>query len=356
MRSIWKGAISFGLVTIPIRVFTATEEKNISFRQVHASDGGRIKYKRICEVDGEEVPFPEIAKGYELPDGDVLVLQPEDLADLPLPSSKAVDVLEFVPFDQIDPTALSKAYYLGPDSKVAEKPYVLLREALKRSDRVAVVKVALRNREALAFVRAVDDTLVMHTMLWPDEVRDAGEVAPSDSVSVSAAEVSMAESFIDTLTADFDAERYKDVYREALEQVIEAKLEGHEVEQPAASAPSNAEVVDLLAALRASVAAAKRQRGEEPASDTAAADEAGSEEAPAKKAAAKRAPAKETQAKETPVKKAPTRKTPAEKTAAKKSPAKKTAAKKSPAKKTAAKRSTSGTDEVTERRQAKKSA
>src|SRR6188472_1297877 len=160
MRSIWKGAISFGLVTIPIRVFTATEEKNISFRQVHASDGGRIKYKRICEVDGEEVPFPEIAKGYELPDGDVLVLQPEDLADLPLPSSKAVDVLEFVPFGQIDPTALSKAYYLGPDSKVAEKPYVLLREALKRSDRVAVVKVALRNREALAFVRAVEDTLV----------------------------------------------------------------------------------------------------------------------------------------------------------------------------------------------------
>ena len=344
MRSIWKGAISFGLVTIPIRVFTATEEKNISFRQVHASDGGRIKYKRICEVDGEEVPFPEIAKGYELPDGDVLVLQPEDLADLPLPSSKAVDVLEFVPFDQIDPTALSKAYYLGPDSKVAEKPYVLLREALKRSDRVAVVKVALRNREALAFVRAVDDTLVMHTMLWPDEVRDAGEVAPSDSVSVSAAEVSMAESFIDTLTADFDAERYKDVYREALEQVIEAKLEGHEVEQPAASAPSNAEVVDLLAALRASVAAAKRQRGEgeaAPDDDTAAsADD--SDEATAKKPAAKKSPAK----------KAPAKK----EAAAKKAPAKKAAAKKAPAKKTAAKRSASGTDEVTQRRQAKKSA
>jgi DNA end-binding protein Ku len=344
MRSIWKGAISFGLVTIPIRVFTATEEKNISFRQVHASDGGRIKYKRICEVDGEEVPFPEIAKGYELPDGDVLVLQAEDLADLPLPSSKAVDVLEFVPFDQIDPTALSKAYYLGPDSKVAEKPYVLLREALKRSDRVAVVKVALRNREALAFVRAVDDTLVMHTMLWPDEVRDASEVAPSDSVSVSAQEVSMAESFIDTLTADFDADRYKDVYREALEQVIEAKLEGHEVAQPAASAPSNAEVVDLLAALRASVAAAKRQRGEEPAADTPAAYEADSEAAPAKKAAAKRAPAKETPAKKAPAKKAAAKKTT------------KPATKKSPAKKTAAKRSTSGTDEVTERRQAKKSA
>jgi DNA end-binding protein Ku len=355
MRSIWKGAISFGLVTIPIRVFTATEEKNISFRQVHASDGGRIKYKRICEVDGEEVPFPEIAKGYELPDGDVLVLQPEDLADLPLPSSKAVDVLEFVPFDQIDPTALSKAYYLGPDSKVAEKPYVLLREALKRSDRVAVVKVALRNREALAFVRAVDDTLVMHTMLWPDEVRDAGEVAPSESVSVSAAEVSMAESFIDTLTADFDAERYKDVYREALEQVIEAKLEGHEVEQPAASAPSNAEVVDLLAALRASVAAAKRQRGEgdsaaeesaeeKPVGEKPAADDA--DTASAKKATTKRAAAKET----------PASKAPAKKTAAKKSPAKKTAARKSAAKKTAAKRSSSGTDEVTERRQAKKSA
>jgi DNA end-binding protein Ku len=345
MRSIWKGAISFGLVTIPIRVFTATEEKNISFRQVHSSDGGRIKYKRICEVDGEEVPFPEIAKGYELPDGDVLVLQPEDLADLPLPSSKAVDVLEFVPFDQIDPTALSKAYYLGPDSKVAEKPYVLLREALKRSDRVAVVKVALRNREALAFVRAVDDTLVMHTMLWPDEVRDAGEVAPSENVSVSAQEVSMAESFIDTLTADFDAERYKDVYREALEQVIEAKLEGHEVEQPAASAPSNAEVVDLLAALRASVAAAKRQRGEGDAAaeqhdDGKSAAEDDRDTTTAKKSTAKKAPAK---------------KAPAKKAAAKKD-ATKTAAKKSPAKKPAAKRSASGTDEVTERRQAKKSA
>jgi DNA end-binding protein Ku len=326
-------------------VFTATEEKNISFRQVHSSDGGRIKYKRICEVDGEEVPFPEIAKGYELPDGDVLVLQPEDLADLPLPSSKAVDVLEFVPFDQIDPTALSKAYYLGPDSKVAEKPYVLLREALKRSDRVAVVKVALRNREALAFVRAVDDTLVMHTMLWPDEVRDAGEVAPSENVSVSAQEVSMAESFIDTLTADFDAERYKDVYREALEQVIEAKLEGHEVEQPAASAPSNAEVVDLLAALRASVAAAKRQRGEGDAAaeqhdDGKSAAEDDRDTTTAKKSTAKKAPAK---------------KAPAKKAAAKKD-ATKTAAKKSPAKKPAAKRSASGTDEVTERRQAKKSA
>jgi DNA end-binding protein Ku len=342
MRSIWKGAISFGLVTIPIRVFTATEEKNISFRQVHASDGGRIKYKRICEVDGEEVPFPEIAKGYELPDGDVMVLQAEDLADLPLPSSKAVDVLEFVPFNQIDPTALAKAYYLGPDSKVAEKPYVLLREALKRSDRVAVVKVALRNREALAFVRAVDDTLVMHTMLWPDEVRDAGEVAPSDSVSVSAAEVSMAESFIDTLTADFDADRYKDVYREALEQVIEAKLEGHEVEQPAASAPSNAEVVDLLAALRASVAAAKRQRGEGDGTEEKADDQP----ADAPTSTAKRTASKPAAAKKAPEKKA----------AAKKSPAKKAPAKKSPAKKTAAKRSASGTDEVTQRRQAKKSA
>ena len=350
MRSIWKGAISFGLVTIPIRVFTATEEKNISFRQVHSSDGGRIKYKRICEIDGEEVPFPEIAKGYELPDGEVLVLQAEDLADLPLPSSKAVDVLEFVPFGQIDPTALSKAYYLGPDSKVAEKPYVLLREALKRSDRVAVVKVALRNREALAFVRAVEDTLVMHTMLWPDEVRDAGEVAPSENVSVSAQEVSMAESFIDTLTADFDAERYKDVYREALEQVIEAKLEGHEVEQPAASAPSNAEVVDLLAALRASVAAAKRQRGE---GDSATEKQA--TETPAAKDDGDTTTAKKSAAKKAPTKKAPAKKAAANnggtKTTAKKSPAKKAPTKKSPAK-----RSASGTDEVTERRQAKKSA
>ncbi len=259
MQAIWKGSISFGLVTIPVKVYSATEERDISFRQVHEADGGRIRYKRVCEVDGKEVPYSDIGKGYELPDGRMVVLTNEDFAELPLPTAKAIDVLEFVPAEQIDSLYFAKAYYLAPDGMGA-KPYVLLRDALTRTGQCALVKVAIRTREALALLRERDGALVLQTMLWPDEVRNGEFAVPADDIAVRKQEVDMAESYIATLKADFDPERYHSDYREALEQLVEAKAAGvpmPEVEEPEGE---SAQVLDLVAALRASVDAAKKRR------------------------------------------------------------------------------------------------
>lgn len=258
-RSIWKGAISFGLVTIPVKLFTATEEKDLRFRQVHAKDEGRIKYKRVCEVCGEEVAFGEIAKGYELADGRMVILEGEDFEQVPLPTTKSVEVVQFVPSEQVDPTYFAKTYFLAADGP-GTKPYVLLRDALEKTGQWALVKVALRQKESLALIRPVDGVLRMHTMLWPDEVRDSGFAAPAADVTVSDAEVSMATSFIDALAGDFEPENHSDAYRSALEEVIEAKLNGMPVPEETEEEPSQAEVVDLVAALRASVEAAKQRR------------------------------------------------------------------------------------------------
>ncbi|GII57005.1 non-homologous end joining protein Ku [Planotetraspora thailandica] len=258
MRSIWKGAISFGLVTIPVKLYSATEQKDVAFHQVHRADGGRIKYRRICTIDGEEVPYADIAKGYELASGEMVVLTDEDFADLPLTTSRRIDVLQFSPAEQIDPIYFAKSYYLEPDSQGA-KPYVLLRDALERSGQVAIVKVALRQREALATLRVRDGVFVLETMLWPDEVREADFAFLEEEVDVRPQELKMAESLIETMVADFDPEEYRDAYREALQQVIEAKVAGKEVvaaEAPAEPGPA----VDLMAALRASVEAAKKER------------------------------------------------------------------------------------------------
>jgi DNA end-binding protein Ku len=257
-RSIWKGAISFGLVTIPVKLFSATEEKDIAFRQVHAEDGGRIKYKRVCEKDGLEIPFAEIAKGYELADGRMVILEKEDFDALPLTTTKTVEVVQFVAEEDVDPTYFNKTYFLQADGP-GVKPYVLLRDALLSSGQCAVVKVALRSREALALIRPVDGVLRMHTMLWPDELRDGSFAAPPESVTVSDAEVTMARSFIDALTGDFQPDEFTDSYREALEAVVQSKAAGVPLAEEA-EAPKEAEVVDLVAALRASVEAAKRRR------------------------------------------------------------------------------------------------
>ena len=167
MRSIWKGAISFGLVSIPVKLYSATETKDVTFRQVRRSDASRIKYKRVAESDGEEVAYSDIAKGYELSSGETVVLTDADFKDLPLTTSRAIDVLQFVPLEQVDPIYFEKSYYLEPD-KAGTKPYVLLRQALEDSGKVAIVKVALRNRESLATLRVRDGVFVMETMLWPD--------------------------------------------------------------------------------------------------------------------------------------------------------------------------------------------
>jgi DNA end-binding protein Ku len=262
MRSIWKGAISFGLVTIPVKLYSATEQRDVAFHQVHRTDAGRIKYKRVCTVCGQEVAFSDIAKGFELPSGEIVVLTDEDFAGLPLTSSRAIEVLQFAPLEQVDPIYFNKSYYLEPD-RLGTKPYVLLRDALESSGKVAVVKVALRQREALATLRVRDGVFVLETMLWPDEVRVPSFPFQTEDVEVRPQELAMASSLIETMAGDFDPAEHKDAYREAVQAVIDAKTEGREVVMPE-TAERPAEAVDLLSALRASVEAAKKSRGGEP--------------------------------------------------------------------------------------------
>jgi DNA end-binding protein Ku len=331
-QSIWKGSISFGLVSIPIRLFSATEEKDISFRQVHREDGGRIRYKRVCSVDGEEVPYSDIAKGYELPDGEMVVLDDDDFANLPISSSRAVEVLSFVPAEQIDAVQMGKPYYCDPTGDA--KPYVLLRDALENAERVAVVKVALRQRERLAMLRPRDGVLVMQTLLWPDEVRAAKLDFLEEDVTVRSQELTMAESYISALSADFDPGEFSDGYREALEEVIEAKVAGREVVTPEEQPDTSGQVVDLMEALRRSVAEARSRRGETGAADAEPAAEAA--KAPARKGTARSAGTEDKTKKgaKAPAKKAAAKTT---KTATKKTATKKAA--KSTAKKTAARKS-----------------
>lgn len=257
MRAIWRGTISFGLVSIPVKLYTATEAHDVSFRQVHAKDGGRIRYRRVCELDGEEVPYSDIAKGYELPDGDMVVLTDEDMSKLPLTSSKEIDVMEFVAADEIDPLLYSKAYYAEPD-KSAAKPYVLMRDTLADSDKVAVVKVALRSRESLGILRAMGEVLVVHTLLWPEEIRSAESLGPQTDVSVRTQELAMASSYIESLSGEFDPSEFTDEYKAAVEEVVEAKAAGREVKTPEPG--GGGEVIDLVDALRANVEAAKAKR------------------------------------------------------------------------------------------------
>ncbi|WP_035812771.1 Ku protein [Jiangella gansuensis] len=278
-QTVWKGSISFGLVSIPVRLVSATQEKDVSFRQVHAADGGRIRYKRVCEAGGHEVAYADIAKGYELPGGQMVVLTDEDFDDLPITSSRSVEVLGFVPFAQIDPTALNRAYYAEPTGDT--KPYALLRDSLERSGRVGVVKVALRNKERLAVLRSFEGVLIVQTMLWPDEIRKPEFDFLDEDVEVRKQEMAMAESYIDTLAGDFDPEEYHDEYREALLEVVNAKAEGQEVVTPPEAEPAEGKVVDLMEALRRSVEEAKQGRAEK--------SEAAPAKKPAKKAAKKTA-------------------------------------------------------------------
>jgi DNA end-binding protein Ku len=284
MRAIWKGAVSFGLVSIAVKLFSATEEKDIRFHQVHRTDGGRIKYQRTCSVDGEVVTFDDIAKGYDIGGGEMVILTDEDFADLPLSTSRAIDVLEFVPAEQIDPILFAKAYYLEPEGQAA-KPYILLRDALRDADRVAIVKIAIRQREQLATLRVRDDVLVLNTMLWPDEVRTPEFGFLDDDIETRPAELAMASSLIDSMAGDFQPDEFTDNYRAALQEVIDAKVEGREVVQPEEPEEAAPAAIDLMAALKASVERAKKARGEAPASSsTKKAAPAAKKAAPAKKA------------------------------------------------------------------------
>ncbi|CAN3979169.1 Ku protein [Kitasatospora purpeofusca] len=310
MQTTWKGTISFGLVSIPVHLYSATKEHDVPLHQVHAKDGGRVRMKRYCEEEEKEVPYAEIAKGYESPDGRTVTLTDEDLADLPLPSKKIIDVLAFVDEGEIDPLMFSKAYYVGVADKAASKPYALLRDALVESGQIAVTKIALRSRESPAVLRVHDGTLVLQTCIWPDEVRPAAGIAPEEDVTVRPQELRMARSLMETLSEDFDLEQLHDDYQQALQQVIEARLQGVEVphEEEAGEAPDN--VIDLMEALRSSLRRAKdahpeRSGAEEPESEGTEPDETEAGEPveeqppPRKRAAAKKTAATKTTATKT---------------------------------------------------------
>ena len=329
MRSIWNGAISFGLVSIPIKLVNATESRSISFRQIHLEDGGRIRYHKYCELEDREVTYDEIGKGFEDADGSIIPVTEEELAHLPIPTARTIEIVAFVPADRIDPLHLEGAYYLAASGVPAAKPYTLLREALKRSNKVAIAKFALRGRERLGMLRVVEDAIALHGLLWPDEVRTTEGVAPEARVTVNDKELDLAHALMDTL-GEVDLDDLHDEYREAVEDLIAAKAAGQappEAPEPA----TGGTVLDLMAALEKSVRAAKESRGEETG-------EAAEVRRLPDRESARRTPKAAGDARQAPT----ARKTEAGKTATKKtaakssSPAKKTAAKKAAGKKTAA--------------------
>lgn len=276
MRSIWKGSLVFGLVNVPVAVYSATEDHDIKFHQVHEKDGGRIRYQRTCEIDGEVVAFSDIAKSYQAEDGRTAIITDEDLKSLPTSSEREIDLLSFVPADQIDPVLYDSSYLLEPASKSA-KAYVLLRETLAENDRVAIVHFALRQKVRLAALRVHGDVLVIQTLRWPDEIREASFKSLESEVKLSPAEKQMAALLVDSYADDFRPEEHLDAYRAELQEMIDAKLEG---EQAFPDVPvvegEDAEVLDLLAALQRSVA---RSKGEDAVPKTAPK----TAEAPAKK-------------------------------------------------------------------------
>lgn len=261
MRSIWNGAISFGLVSIPIKLVNATESHSISFRQIHTEDGGRIRYRKFCELEDREVTQGEIGKGYEDADGTIIPITEEDLSSLPIPTAKTIEIVAFVPADRIDPLQMDAAYYLQASGAPAAKPYTLLREALKRSNKVAIAKFALRGRERLGMLRVVGEAIAMHGLLWPDEVRAPEGLAPDTDVKVRDQELDLADALMDTL-GEVDLEDLHDEYREAVEEVIAAKAAG-EAPPQAPEPATGGKVLDLMAALESSVRAARESRGED---------------------------------------------------------------------------------------------
>jgi DNA end-binding protein Ku len=266
MRAIWKGALTFGMVSIPVRLYSATEDRDVSFHQVHEEDTGRVRYRRVCEVCSKEVEYADLAKGYELPSGETVMLTDEDFANLPLPTTKTVELVAFVPADQVDPLALARGYYLEPE-QAGRKPYELLRAALDRTRRVGLAKIAVRNKESLAVLRPRGEVLALQTMVWPDEIRKAQFDVLDREVAVSDAELQMAHTLIEAMSSDFAPEQYHDGYREALLAVIEAKTTGQTV-TPKPSPAEPAPPVDLITALQASVEAAKAARTTSPAVPT----------------------------------------------------------------------------------------
>jgi DNA end-binding protein Ku len=292
MRAIWKGSLSFGLVNVPVKLYSATEDHDLPLHQVHDADGGRIRYQRTCELDGKVVPYEHIAKAYD--DGDRrVILTDDDFAALPEERSREIEVVEFVPSEQVDPIMYERSYYLSPDSK-STKAYVLLRRTLEESDRTAIVQFALRQRTRLAALRVRDDVLVLQTLLWDDEVREARFPELDEAPRISAAELKMSKQLIESFESDFSPEKFTDDYQVQLRKLIDAKLEKGDAidaeETFGREEEAGGEVLDLMEALRRSV---ERQRGDKSGGAKTAA------KAPAKKPTAKAAPSKTSSAKPT---------------------------------------------------------
>jgi DNA end-binding protein Ku len=359
VRSIWNGAISFGLVSIPIKLVNATESHSISFRQIHSEDGGRIRYRKVCELEDREVTQAEIGKGYEDADGTIIPITDEDLSHLPLPTAKTIEIVAFVPADRIDPLQMDAAYYLAAGGAPAAKPYTLLREALKRSQKVAIAKYALRGRERLGMLRVVGDAIALHGLLWPDEVRAPEGLAPDTKVTINDKELDLADALMDTL-GEIDLDDLHDEYREALEEVVAAKAAGEA--PPESPEPARGgKVLDLMAALEKSVRDAKESRGEGAAGEAQETEKAEEAEAhgevrrlPARKSA--RAAPKQAGGKKSTASAA--KKTAGKKATAKKSTAKSAqgAKKSASAKGTASTKSTASAKSTAKKTSAKKTA
>lgn len=279
--------MSFGLVNVPVRLFSATDNHDVQFRQVHEKDGGRIRYQRVCSIDGEEVPYSDIAKGYETADGQMVVLSDEDLASLPSKSSKEIAIEKFVPADQIDPLYLDKSYYLEPADASGLKPYVLLRDALEKADRMALVTVSIRTRMTLAVLRVRDGVIVLQTMLWADEIRTPEFESLSEETHATDKELAMAASLVDSLSGDFEPDEFEDDYATAVEHLVASKIEGGELTPTPTAGGEETEVIDLLAALQKSVDKAKAAKSAGSSETTASQKPVPAEKATAKKATAK---------------------------------------------------------------------
>ncbi|WP_435240842.1 Ku protein [Streptomyces cucumeris] len=313
MRPVWSGAVSFGLVTIPIKVLPATEDHSVSFRQIHTTDGGRIRYRKVCELDEKVLEQDEIGRAYEESKDHLVPIADEELDRLPLPTAKAIDVQAFVPAETLDPIRFGRPYYLQGDGAVAAKPYTLLREALERSANVAIAKFAWHGRERLGALRVVGDAIVLQALHWPDEIRSSEGLAPT-GVELSDSEVDEAITLMDAI-GGADVSQYRDQYREAVEAVVQAKAAGVEPPETEAPAEAGGKVVDLMAALKDSVREARKARGEAPdesAGEGEVHEMPSKPPKPKKKAAGKKAAAK-TAAKT--AKKAPAKKTARKRTA-----------------------------------------
>ena len=305
MRAIWKGAIAFGLVNVPVKVYSATEDHDISLHQVHNADGGRIRYQRRCEVCSKIIDYEDIDKAYE-DDGRTVVLTRDELKSIPAENSHEIEVVQFVPVDQLDPMMFEKSYYLEPDSK-SPKAYVLLRRALEDTDRVAIVQFALRDKTRLGALRIRDEDLMLQSLLWADEVREASFPALETSIRISAQEREMSAALVDSMASDFEPDQFTDDYQEQLRQLIEAKLDkGESLDtEETFGVPAEAgegEVIDLMEALKRSI---EKKRGGGPAETPAGGSGSAAKAAP--RTSAKTAAAKSTGTKSTAAKTAATR-------------------------------------------------